>query len=144
MRGPAGRRLTTAAVLLLLAGCGGKSDPPTAPAGFFPQTFTGAFVVSAPMIKSAAVGPQTTHFVFHVSVPKGQEWAVVVRCDTGRVTVDEPGGDTGGPCTGKAEFFPNGQCGAFHATLKVSVSQPQRGRWGSALFAQASSAGTCR
>src|SRR2546421_587617 len=99
-----------------MAACGGPSDPPAAPAGFFPSGFeAGPLVSSATMVKSSAVGPHTTSFHFHVSVPRDEAFVVVVRCDTGKATV-EAGGLMGGPCEGKPTGFTNGECGGYHAS----------------------------
>ena len=32
------------------------------------------------------------------------------------IDLKEPGGETGGPCTGRPAFVEDGQCGAYHAT----------------------------
>lgn len=117
----------------VVAACS-NSAPPAASPGFFPANYTGAMVINAPLAKSAEVGPRKSRLTFHVSVPKGQAYAVVVRCDRGRVEASLPGGTESGPCTGsKLGFIDNGCAGDDH-TLLIRVSEPQPSNWGVALY----------
>lgn len=125
--------------------CGGASDPPAASPGFFPATYTGATVVNAQLAKSGEVGPDKSALTFHISVPKGQAYAVVIRCDKGRIEVSVPGGIEGGPCVGPSLGFLDNGCDGGKRTLKFRVSEAQPRNWGVALYTGRDAASaTCR
>jgi hypothetical protein len=122
-------------VLAVAAGaCAAPSDPPAASPGLFPTTYTGAMVVHAPLVKSAEVGPGKSALTFHVAVPKGQAYTVVVLCERGRIDVSLPGGSEHAACGGSALPFIDGGCDGGKRTLTVHVSEAQPKSWGVALY----------
>ncbi|HET6911484.1 MAG TPA: hypothetical protein VFH54_19325 [Mycobacteriales bacterium] len=110
------------------------SDPPAATQGFFPARYTGGFVMNAPLVKTAEVSSDKRAFTFHVSVPQDQAFTVVIRCDKGRWVESLPGGEEGGPCSGRALAFIDNGCRGGTRSLKIRVLQAQPANWGTALY----------
>ena len=113
--------------------CSG-SDAPTAPAGFFPPVFSGqGFVSNAHLVKAAAVDADRRSLHFHPVIPRPGGWALVARCDRGRLEVDFGGSTTGGPCRGTSGVVA-GCAGGLDKELTVTVSAAQTSRWGIAIY----------
>lgn len=114
--------------------CSGPRDAPPAPSGFFPSVFSGVgFVQGAHLLNARAVPATVRTLRFQAVAPAPGGWALVARCDHGRIQVDLGGGTSGGPCHGTAGVIA-GCAGGFDKQLTVTVDRRQVGEWGLAIY----------
>jgi hypothetical protein len=118
-----------------LAGCTSTHGPDADPAGLFPATYRdpGDTGQAETLLRATAAKPGTTSYTFEADVPAGQAFDLVARCASGALDVGNKSTHATGRCHGGARGVV-GLCAGGHFTFTVSVSKPQPGRWGLALY----------
>jgi hypothetical protein len=133
------RRLLVVGLLLALTGAGvalgvflTRSSGVSLPA-IFPARFAERGFVSGPVRLDhsfAAAGPQSR---LTGALPAGTTSYIVARCDHGGIVVTAGSVTTSQPCTGRPEGVLNLKAGR-PTTLTATVTEPQTGRWGLAIY----------
>jgi len=129
--------LTVALAVTALAGsgCTASHTPPLPDAsavGLFPRHMSDNEVFrfnAGTLLRDAAGKPGTGSYEFDASAPRDQLIALVANCTSGRVHL----AGVSGPCTGHASGLAT-MCGGNLMHLPVTVDQPQRRRWGVAVY----------
>ena len=83
------------------------------------------------IVAGALNAREDQYFRWGVSVPSQAPTWIFVQCDSGTIEVSGSGDHTSGPCTGL-----RGTVGGLMSVgyVEVRVSEPQRGRWGIAVY----------